>query len=143
VWGRQQDQLFEQSLSEADRAILGEVQNRAKDYLRERGFSDADMQAGWHQNGQMRDWRAQKTMFDAVAAQMRRGGIESKRARPAVPAVQRPGVRGEAQTIDETRVAQLSRALDNPGTSQRDQLRIAAQLLAAQRGKAPRSNGWM
>src|SRR5262249_22336335 len=100
-------------------------------------------QAAWHQTGQLRDARAQKLAFDAIAAKVNRASIKSKRVQAPAPPVQRPGVRGEAPTLDEARVAQLSRALRNPNTSQRDQVRIAAQLLAAQRGRAPRSNGWM
>ena len=144
TWGKQQDDLFQQSLSEADRVILPEVEKRAKDYLRGQGFSDDEMQRGWHETGQIRDWRAQKTVFDAIASKVRRADSEAKKQRAPVPSVQRPGVRGEQVTIDESRVAALSRALDNPGTSQRDQLRIAAQLLAAQRGKQRNSGpGWM
>jgi len=145
AWGKEQDLLFEQSLTESEHAILGEVQRQAQQYFRDRGFSDQDIQVAWHQTGQMRDWRAQRTAFDAIAAKMNRQGIEAKRARPVVSPVQRPGIRGEAPTVGEARVAQLSRALDSPNTSQRDQVRIAAQLLAAQRGGSRRSNGqgWM
>jgi len=146
AWGKEQDRLFQESLSEADRALLGEVQNRAQDYFKEQGFSDAELQAAWHQTGQLRDARSQKLAFDAIAAKVNRASIESKRVRSVPPAAQRPGIRGEQPTVDEARVAQLSRALDNPGTSQRDQVRIAAQLLAAQRGgRGRRGNGqgWM
>src|SRR5262249_22997185 len=135
AWGKEQDRLFEQSLNDADRAILDEVQTRAPQYFREQGLSDDEMQRAWHQTGQLRDWRAQKTAFHAVKSRMSRDSIEAKKQRPAVPPIQRPGVRGEVPTVDESRIAQLSRALDNPNTSQKDQLRIAAQLLAAQRGR--------
>jgi len=144
TWAREQDKLFEQSLSAADRAILDEVQNAAPQYFKEQGLTDEDLQRLYYQTGQLRDWRAQRTAFDAVKSRLSRDGIESKRVRPRAPPVQRPGVRGEVPTVDEARIAQLSRALDNPGTSQKDQLRIAAQLLAAQRGRG-RTNGqgWM
>src|SRR5262249_32273807 len=78
-------------------------------------------------------------------AEQTRASLNQKKTRPVPPVAMRPGVAGVTPMADETEIARLNAALDRSGASQREQLAVAARLLAAQRGRGQRGNGqgWM
>jgi hypothetical protein len=94
------------------------------------GINEATLVDLYWQNPLVRSAAFQKMAYDLTAAQLAREGIAAKRDRSA-PAVQRPGSPTERVATRDVEFKHLSDRIDR--TSGRDQVRAAAEFVAAKR----------
>jgi len=133
TFAEQQDQLFVEKVPEfADRTKATKLQDSAINVLKDRGFTDQELQALHQCRGalSLRDHRLQLLILDAVKFHDAQKAAKEAAAKP-VPPVQRPGVAQPPNAAAEHHIQNLKQKLDQSGS-----LKDAAALVAARRKAA-------
>jgi hypothetical protein len=99
--------------------------------LHDYGLSEQEVAWQYYNNWAMRSLPAQKLMFDAARWRLSQRANKEKVARPPVPQVQKPGVSGERASASEYEFKSLNDKVNR--TTGREQIRAAAELVAARR----------
>jgi hypothetical protein len=139
-------QQFEMAAKDADAAYSefssqfseeynNETTKEALSMLKDYGMTAEQISWQWRNNSLFRSFPAQRLMHDAARYRMLGRGLEAKRVK-AAPQVQRPGSPMERGSEEDHTMRKLNARLDS--SSGRDQLRAAAELVAARRRNARR-----
>jgi hypothetical protein len=136
TFSQEQDKLFAERVPDiADPEKATKLRESAVGALRDLGFTDQELQAGW--NGQrgvsLRDHRLQLLILDAVKYREAKASASKPQPKP-LPQVQRPGAAPDKGAAREAEVQTLTKQLDN--ASGMNALRAAAKLVAAKRATA-------
>src|SRR5262249_47584428 len=140
-WAEAQDAQFNAAHPDYNEAI----RKAAVEYVKENwNLTDEQVTREWNTNPNLRSAGTQNMIYEVAKARVDRAGLESKRVRAAPSPVQRPGIRHDGPSIDESEIARTIQNL--PNMSQRDALRAAAnaqaRLRAAHRPRNPNGT-WM
>src|SRR5262249_23495582 len=90
TYGEQGDKKFSQMHPgwDKDPKAADAIQKGALDYMRSKGFTEAEMQASWN-GGALRDARVQSMLFDALKWRTAQRRVESGEGLKGIPTVQR------------------------------------------------------
>jgi hypothetical protein len=111
-----------------------EIREEALAMLKDYGLSEKDVAWHWQNNSLFRSFPAQRLMADAARWRLSQKALKSKAVPPPVPQVVRPGSPTERASASEYEYRALNEKL-NRSTRQSDQLRAAAELVAARRAR--------
>ena len=97
------------------------------------GMPESDLIQAYQTNPTARSAAMQRMAYDVTAAQLAREGVAAKAVPAPIPKVQRPGTSGERASESEYEFRSLNEKINR--TSGREQIRAAAELIAARRAR--------
>jgi hypothetical protein len=111
---------------------IKEISDHALHMLRE-SMTDEQINANWNSNPVFRSALSQRVLYQAAKYELSQKGIAAKAVPPPVPKVMRPGAGSERASESEYQFRSLDEKINR--TSGREQIRAAAELIAARRAR--------
>ena len=110
-----------------------EIREEALAMLKDYGLREKEIAWHWQNNNLFRSFPAQRLMADAARWRISQRALASKAVRPPAPQVMHPGTGGQRATADEYQFKSLNDKVNR--TTGREQIRAAAELVAARRAR--------